>query len=636
MNYGYAGRIGVIDLSDGSIEIENRGEQFYRDILGGEGIGAWLINEKVPVGADPLGPHNGFCIATGFLTGSTAPSSPRVMVMTKSPITGGFGDSNAGGKFGPELKKCGFDALYVTGKADKPVGLKVTDNLIEIVDATKYWGLDTVTTQNLVKEEIGGKSTSVTAIGPAGEKQSLMAAVMVDDRAAARSGVGAVMGSKNLKFISATGTQKTPIYDLEMVKKINKDFRDYIMSTDYFVIDVMRKYGSCGFMSLGIKLGIGPIKNWLLAGEESYPNHEKIDGPVVNQYRKKRHGCFGCPIACGGTVVVEDGEFRLEAARMPEYETIQAFAPFILCDDIEATFKAQLLCDTAGIDTISTGHAVAYAIECFENGIITEENTGGLRLSWGDPSSAVKLTEMICNREGFGAVLADGVRKAVERIGPESEPYAIHIGGQEPAFHDFRYEPPSRGVTYISDPTPARHERCSGGQLLHLKMSLGPDLEFQPFDVEKDDFEGLGRLYAKGSKYYSAFSSSGFCAYTLGATSRLDIVNLIRGTTGWTDYTAQDFLDAGERTFLLRQFFTLREGINYDDIRFPARLEEAPLFEGGLAGKRNVIDWYEFRKKYFLGYGLDPETGMPMRSRMDELRIGHLWKESVNHAQNSA
>ena len=626
MRYGYCGKIAIVDLTKGQVTVESRDEAFYKKVLGGEGLGAWLVNEMVPIGADPLGEDNILCIASGFLTGSAAPASPRVMVMTKSPITGGFGDSNAGGRFGNELKKCGFDALVIRGKAPSLSYIQVGDGQIEIRDGEHLAGPDTVAVKTRLGEELGLESFCCASIGPAGERRTLISAIMFDDRAAARSGVGAVMGSKNLKAIVAKGSQRFEINDPELVKKCNDEFRAYIRSTNCFVIDVMRKYGSCGFMSIGIQAGIGPIKNWSLAGEESYPQHEKINGENVLKYRTKRHGCMYCPIACGGTVQVKDGPFKVEEARLPEYETIQAFAPFVMCDDIEACFKAQELCDKAGVDTISCGHVVAFAVECFENGILTLEDTGGLELRWGEPKGIIELTRQICEREGFGGeVLADGVKRAVERIGRGSEKYGVHIGGQEPAFHDFRYEAPSRGVTYISDPTPARHERCSGGQLLQLKMPLGPYPEFQPFDVPEGDMDALGRLYARGSKYYSAFSSCGFCAYTLGASSHLDVISIIQGFAGWDDFTAQDFLDAGERTHTLRQMFSLREGLTFDKIQFPPRLVDKPIFEGALAGKRNTVDFYEIRRHYFAGYGFDPDSGKPSKERMEELGIGQFY-----------
>lgn len=627
MVFGYCNKIAFIDLTTKEIKIEQRGEGFYKKVLGGEGLGAWLLNELIPVGADPLGPDNGLCIAAGFLSGSSSPASPRIMVMTKSPITGGFGDSNAGGRFGPELKKCGFDALYIKGIAEKPTGIVITDDSIQLCSAEKYWGMNVVETREAVSKDYDCRDDNVATIGSAGESKSYIASIMFGDRTAARSGVGAVMGSKNLKFISAKGTKNVDVKNKEALNLCNKKFRDYLMSTDYFVIDVMRKYGSCGFMSIGIKLGIGPIKNWTMSGEKSYPHHEKIDGENVIKYRTKRSGCLTCPIACGGLVKVEEGPFELENVRLPEYETIQAFGPFMLCEDIEACFKAQELCDNAGIDTISTGHVVAFAIECFENNVINEKDTGGLVLKWSDPESMIALTDMICKREGFGAVLADGVKIAVEKIGVASEPYGIHIGGQEPAFHDFRYEAPSRGLTYIADPTPARHERCSGGQLLQLKKPLGKEPEFQPEDIDDDDYDALGRLYAKGATYYSAFSSCGFCAYTLGAASELDVIGTIRAFTGWDDFSAQDFLDVGERTFVLRQMFSLREGFKYENVKFPKRLTEPAQFEGALAGKMSNIRWYDLRESYFKAYDFEPKTGAPSIEKMEHLGIKQFYKE---------
>ncbi len=622
MIYGYAGKIAFINLTDSTITIEERSEDFYRKTLGGEGVGAWLINEKVPRYANPLGPENGLCIATGLLTESRAPSSSRVMVMTKSPLTGGFGDSNAGGAFGPELKRCGFDALYIHGVAEKPVYISVTNDSIQIKDASHLMGKDTVETKETLVQEYNDSKIKVASIGIGGENKSLISAILFDDRAAARSGVGAVMGSKNLKCIVARGSKKIEAADPDRVKELNKSFRKFIMNTDYFVIDVMRKHGSCGFMSIGIKAGIGPVKNWSLAGEESYPQHKKIDGENVTKYQKQRLGCLYCPIACGGMVDVEDGPFKSIETRKPEYETIQAFAPHVMCDDIEACIRAQEICDRAGLDTISVGHSVSYAIECFENGILTKEDTGGLELGWGNAESMIQLTEKICNREeGIGKILADGVKIAAEKIGKGSEEYAIHIGGQEPAFHDFRYEAPSRGVTYISDPTPARHERCSGGQVLQLGKALGPYKEFEGERVENSNYKKLGQLYAKGSKYYSAFSSCGFCAYVLGATSHLPIVDLIQATMGWDDFTAQEVLDSGERAQTLRQVFSLREGLTPDKVKFPARLQEPPMFEGALKGSTDKIDWYKMREKLFEGFSWDPKTGKPALNRMAELGI---------------
>lgn len=627
MSYGYSGKILNVDLTNRKYYIEEISDDIYRKVLGGEGLGAWFLNERVPKGADPLGKDNLIVIAPGLLGNSNAPGSPRVMAMTKSPLTGGFGDSNAGGAFGPELRKCGLDAICISGISKELVYISILDNKISIEDASYLKGMDTVQTKETLIKKLDIPKLKVASIGIAGEKVSLISSIMFDDRAAARSGVGAVMGSKNLKCIAIKGSGKTEVYDKNKIVDINKKFGKHILKTDYFVIDVMRKYGSCGFMSLGVKVGINPIKNWSLAGEENFPKHQNFDSENVAKYKIKNHGCLGCPVACGGTIKVDKGPFKLDAARLPEYETLNAFGPFIMCEDVEVSFKGQELCDKAGIDTISTGHVVALAIECFENGIITEKDTYGLKLKWGNGKDVISLIEDICKRERFGEILADGVKIAAKRIGRGSEKFAVHFGGQAPAFHDFRYEAPSRGVTYIADPTPGRHERCSGGQILQLNKALGPYEEFKPDKVTLEDDEGMGKLYAKGSRYYTAFSACGFCAYVLGAAEELDIVELIKAFTGWENFTAQDIMDAGERIQTLRQMFSIREGLTPDKVKFPERLLEDPLFEGPMRGTDRKFDWYKIRSEYFKGYNWDSEKGIPLKKRMEELGIGQFYSQ---------
>jgi aldehyde:ferredoxin oxidoreductase len=625
MPYGYFGKILNVDLTKREYVVEELPEIVYRKVLGGEGLGAWLLNERVPVGADSLGKDNLLIIAPGLLAGSNAPASPRVMTVTKSPLTGGFGDSNAGGAYGPELRKCGFDALCISGISDKLVYISILDGEISINDASHLEGMDTVETKEALIDELKVPKLKVASIGVAGEKNSLISAIMFDDRAAARSGVGAVMGSKNLKSIAIKGSERNAVCSKEEIVAINRKFGRHILDVDYFVLDIMRKYGSCGFMSLGVKVGINPIKNWSLAGEESFPKHHLFDAENVTKYKIKNHGCLGCPVQCGGTIKVEDGPFKLDEARLPEYETLNAFGPFIMCEDVEASFKAQELCDKAGIDTISVGHVVALAIECFENDIIDENDTFGLQLKWGNSEDIIKLVDDICKRERFGSVLADGVKTAIERIGKGSEKYGVHIGGQAPAFHDFRYEAPARGVTYISDPTPARHERCSGGQIMQLNKALGMDKEFIPEKVSLDDDEGMGKLFAKGARYYTAFSACGFCAYILGAVEDLDMIGLIKAFTGWEDYTAQDFMDSGERIQTLRQMFSIREGLTPDKVKFPPRLEEKPMFEGPMRGTDREFDWYGLREEYFKGFNWDGKTGRPLKERMEELGIEQFY-----------
>jgi len=625
MPYGYSGKVIFVNLSNQEINIKEIKDDVYKSVLGGEGLGALVLNENIPIKANPLGPENMIGFLPGLLTGCGVPASSRTVVVAKSPLTSGWGDANSGGVFAPEMKACGYDGIFIKGISKKPVYLFVTDKRVELKNASHLWGKGTVKTKEILIKEVGDSKIKVASIGPAGEKLSLISSIIMDGRAAARSGIGAVMGSKLLKAIVLRGKKKVSIANQGSLIKMNKDFTKYISKVDYFVIDTMRNLGSCGFVSLGIKSGIAPIQNWKRSGEKYFPHHNKFDGKNVIRYRNKKYGCFNCPIACGGIVNVKEGFYKVENTRLPEYETLIAFGSMVLNDNVEAVFKAQSICDDYGIDTISTGAAIAFAIECYENGILTSNDTDDLELKWGNTQAIISLTEKIAKREGFGNILADGVKRAAQKIKKGSEVYAMHIGGQELPFHDFRYETSSRGTMYISDPTPSRHERCTGGQLLQLNMALGPYQELQPEAVSKDDYRGMGRLYAKGSKYYEAFVSCGLCAYIMGATSKLPLVDMILNVTGWENFNVDDLLDAGERIQILRHFFNFREGLKLDQFDFPLRLKEKPLFEGALKGSDVNYDWKQLRKAYFEAYNLDPETGKPTKERMKELGLEHIY-----------
>ncbi len=623
MSYGYMGKIIFVDLSKGEINIECPDDSVYRSVLGGEGLGALILHERQRPGVDPLGPENTIGICAGLFSGGGVPGSSRTTIVTKSPLTGGFGDSNSGGIFAPKLKSCGYDGIFVRGISETPVYLVITEDNVELKDASHLWGKDTVETKKILKEELNDPKISAATIGPAGETLSLISSLILDDRAAARSGIGAVMGAKRLKTIVISGNKKVESVETQKLKEMNSAFSRFLRKVDYFVIDVMRRIGSCGLFTLGVKVGMAPVKNWTLAGLEHYPNADLLDGDSVLAYMTKRHGCHMCPICCGGTVKVDNGKYKCEA-RLPEYETIAAFGSLVCAENIEAVFKGQNICDRYGVDTISMGNVVAFAIECFENGIITEDDTDGLKLQWGDEEVIIELVERIVKRDGFGDLLADGVKKAAERIGKGSYAYAVNIGGQELPFHDFRYEIASRGTLYISDPTPARHERCSGGQLLLLKKALGPYPELQPDNVDNDDYEGIGKELARGQKYYDAFSALGMCAYTIGAASEFPVVDMISALTGWKGFSVSEFLDIGERIQILRQMFNYREGIKVEDFELHPRLKEPPLFEGHMKGSSINYDWKQLRSKYFAGFEWNPETGVPKTKRLKELGLEEI------------
>ena len=616
---GYLGKILFIDLSTGEIIKEKIRDKVYRTFIGGEGLGIKYLLERTPAKFDALGPDNILGFTPGLLTGCGVPAAARTMVVTKSPLTETLGDANAGGFFGPELKAAGYDAVFFKGISPKPVYLSIMDETVELKDAAHLWGKDTVETGKILRQETGDLKIKVACIGPAGESISLIAAIMLDDRAAARSGVGAVMGSKRLKAVVVRGRSKISVADSEMIKRHRQAFTKAIKATDYFVIKTMREHGSCGFTSLGIEMGIAPSKNWLLSGEDAFPDHAKLDGQRVTRYQVKRSGCAGCPIACGGTVKIEDGQYKGTLARKPEYETLISFGSMCLNDDLMSVFKAEEVCDRYGIDTISAGTAIAFAIDCFDNKIINESDTG-MVLSWGDSKTILALLNQMVKREGFGAVLTDGVKKAAESIGRGSKELAIHVKGQELPYHDFRYEEPGRGMTYIADPTPSRHERFSGMQKLERGMAVGPYPEYQADSVEEMDYEGKGRIYAKGSKYYEAFSACGMCAYVMGVSEQLNLVEFISAATGW-DINPEELLTIGERIQSLRQMFNFREGVLPGELNLPARLKLPPKFQGPLRGNDLEYDYEALRSAYFTSMGWNPETGEVDKKRLKELGV---------------
>jgi len=618
MVYGYMGKICIVDLANGEIKEEKLSDEIFRNFIGGEGLGAKILYEGQKAKVDALGPENILGFVTGLLTGCNVPAASRCTVVTKSPLTGGWGDSNVGGSFGPALKACGYDAIFFKGMASNPVYLLLDDENVEVRDAIKIWGKDTNETLEILTRETGDPDIKVACIGPSGETLSLISGIIAEGRAAARSGVGAVMGSKHLKAIAVRGKKRTQLADPEAIKKMRENFIQDLKKTHYFVIETLRKFGTCGLVSLGVQLGIAPIKNWSLNGEEAFPSHSKLNGENVTKFQIKKTGCPGCPIVCGGIVRIDKGLNKAAKTRKPEYETLISFGSMCLNDDVMSIIKANNICDCYGLDTISAGATIAFAIECYEQGVINKNDTDGIELTWGNVSAILSMLAKMAKREGFGAVLADGVKKAAEQIGQGSEEIAIHIQGQEIPYHDFRYEEPGRGTVYISDPTPSRHERFTGMQMLERRIPLGPYPEFQAKAIEILDYQNKGEIYSRGAKYYEVFVSCGMCAFTMGVSSTFPLVDVISAATGW-DFTPSEMLIAGERIQTLRQAFNIREGLRPQDFYIPKRLKKPSDF-GLLKGVS--VDYNRLREVYYKSMNWDPETGRPSKQRWQELGLG--------------
>ena len=604
---GYAGKVVFIDLTLGSITKESLPEEVYRSLIGGAGLGAKILYDRMKPGIDPLGPENMLGFLPGLLVGTETPMATKFMVVTKSPLSRTWGDANSGGLFGPELKAAGYDGIFFTGTAPKPVYLSISGDNIELRDASHLWGKNTRETVEAIADETGDKRVRIACIGPSGENKSLIASIITDDgRAAARSGVGTVMGSKNLKAVAVRGSGRVEIGDNSQLGRLRGETLDHLRDVDSLpFIKVLSGPGTCaGILGL-VPAGGAPIKNWSLIGEAAFPDYARIGGANIAKYQVRKAGCGRCPINCGGIVRVEEGPFATEG-RKPEYETIAAFGTMLLNSNAESIIKANEVCDLYGIDTISTGTALAFAMECYEQGIIGKEETDGIELTWGNPSAILAVLEKIVRREGLGDVLADGVERAAQRIGKGAEKYAVHVHGQEPGFHDPRLLP-LRGLSFIANPTPGRHMTALASIRLEGEGKLAaiyPELQ-KPTGTDEADTRG--KIHALASSYSQAFANSGMCLFALSAGTNFPLVEFICAATGW-DFTITEAIGAGKRCLSLQQAFNIREGLTSEDFSLPARISDPPTM-GPFTGK--LIDFGVLKRSYYTAMGWDTETGNP-------------------------
>jgi aldehyde:ferredoxin oxidoreductase len=392
----YTGKILIADLTSRTLKEQVLEDRIYRDFIGGVGLGVRLLYEHLPENMEPLHSQNILGFMPGLLGGTSVPSSSRLTVVGKSPLTGGWGDANVGGYIGYEIKRAGYDGILFFGASVKPVYLLLYQGKAELCNATHLWGKDTIETEDILRAELGDNSLRVACIGQAGEKLSLIASIITEKgRAAARSGLGAVMGAKRLKAIAVKGHTNVPVADSLRVRELQRKFIDEVKNTDVKFIDTLKTMGTAGSTEGFIVAGATPIQNWTLNGKESIPSDFKPYGEGIAQYLTKRGTCARCPIGCKGTVFTEEtGE-----CNSPEYETIAAFGPLCLNNDIKSIIRAGDICNRYGIDTISVGNAIAFAIECYQEGIISRKDTGGIALAWNDPSAMIAMLQKIVNRE---------------------------------------------------------------------------------------------------------------------------------------------------------------------------------------------------------------------------------------------
>jgi aldehyde:ferredoxin oxidoreductase len=451
---GVAGKIAVVDLGSGEVRIETVPEEVYEKYLGGYGLGAYYVYRNQPAGADPLGPEALFGLAAGLLTGTDAITGNRFVAVGKSPKTGGWGDANCGGDFGPALKRAGLDAVFVRGISETPVYLRVQGGEVFLHEAGELWGGTCGVTERLLKER-HGRSARSAVIGPAGERVSALACIINDrGRAAGRSGLGMIMGAKRLKGVVAVPGQSVQVARPQELKELRKRLLAEYFTTGNPLYDFFHGLGTPGALAPNVEKGDCPVRNW--AGLPSdFPDSGKISGPAMEELKVRPYGCWKCPVACGAHVRVESGPYAGEGHR-PEYETLGAFGSMCLNDNLESICRLNNICNDYGMDTISTGCTVAFAMECFEHGLVSESDLG-YPLHWGDHEAIVRMTLQMARGEGFAAeVFGHGMRGAVDKLGDAAEAFATDAGGEELPMHDPRCFP-GLGISYVADATPGRH-----------------------------------------------------------------------------------------------------------------------------------------------------------------------------------
>ena len=596
MTGGYMGKILFVNLATGEIKEEALEEKMCRDFIGGYGIGARILYSRQKAGIDPMGPENILGFISGPLTGTPVPTGVRYTVVAKSPLTGGWGDANSGGYFGPYLKFAGFDAVFFTEISPKPVYLLIDNGKAELKDAARIWGKDTYETEDLLTAEYG-KQSRVACIGPAGEKLSLIAGILTDHGSfAARSGLGAVMGSKKLKAVVARGNMEVPIFDKVAADKTRntqvnfwKSLPAPIGGTD---LDLFRTYGTSWSTYIAAHSGDSPVKNWGGIGVIDVPDISGLHPDVFKARVEIGHACWHCPKVCKAVLKAGEGEYKYAAGvHRPEYETIAAFGVNCANNNTESISMANDICNRAGLDSISSGTAIAFAIELYENGILTKKDTDGIDLRWGNHQSIVAMTMKLAKREGLGEILADGVKRAAEKIGNGAEKYAVHVGGQELGMHDPKLTHPGRldAARYTMDATPGRHTQV-----------FGPN-----------------------SFSNHVLNSAGLCQF--GAFFGDSIVDVINVVTGF-NFTMNDVQKTGERILNIRHAFNLREGIN--ELKWPVHPRIAgmpPQTTGPLAGVTADIEAQDLWALGALDW--DRVTTKPSKAKLLSLGLDDIAKD---------
>ena len=608
---GYMGKLLTVDLSRGQIKEEPLDPKMAHDFVGGAGYAARYLYDELGPDTDPLGAENTLMFMTGPLVGTRAPSCGRHEVCALSPLTGIWGESNSGGFWGAELRFSGYDGLVIRGRAEKPVWLSIVEGQPPALhDAADLWGLDTYETQQRLRDKLDDPQVRVACIGPAGEKLVLYAAIMNDHgRAAGRTGMGAVMGSKNLKAIAVRGKQRIPLADQETFSATAKKAVQVVL--DDISTQVYQQMGTASFVDMSIMWGNMPNKYWSQARFDEATNLSGI--AMMETILTRSVPCYGCAVACGREITLKDTPYGVEVVDGPEYETVAMLGSMLLVDDLPGVAYAGHLCNRLGMDTISAGSSIALAYLLYERGFLTPADTGGLPLKWGDIETAHTLLELIARREGLGDLLAQGVKRIAARFGAED--LAVHVNGLEPPAHDPRALS-GMALVYATSPRGACHMQ---GDMYSVDMGLTiPEVGIFPGGRFKT--RGKAKIVAKVQDWRSLYNSAIMCVF-VNPTAPL-LVKLLSAATGWSSDIIW-WQQTGERIFNLKRAFNNRLGLRRGNDRLPERFF-IPMSNGS---RRRTPRLDKMLEEYYRHRNWDWQTGKPSREKLVSLGLSSIAEE---------
>ena len=608
---GYAGKLLHVNLTKQESQVEGLTEHEARMFIGGSGLAAKRLWEMTGNETDPLGSENVLIFMTGPLTGTKVPLSGRHEVAAKSPLTGVYGECDVGGRWGTELKKAGFDGVVITGKSARHTYLWINENGVEFRDARHLWGLDTYEVSPILRAETDQKAIEA-CIGPAGERLARIASIMHDGRdarAAGRCGLGAVMGSKNLKAVVARGDKEVTVADPKSLSELTKELGPVILKNTRRLAE----YGTSQVVTPAEELGDLPVRNWKKGRWQE--GAEKLSGvTMARTILKSRYFCGACIVGCGRTVAIDHGEYAGVEGAGPEYETMALLGANVLLDDLEAVAKAHELCNRYGLDVLSTGAVIGFALEAAERGILRDAQGRKIDLDWGDGKSIVNMVESIGRRENLGYLFGEGVMRASAEIGEGCEAFALHVKGLEPPGHDPRaYN--SLAVGYATGNRGACH--LQGFSYAFERSVTMPEIGI----LEVQDRFGAvkkGELVAKTQDLMSLFDSLKLCKFTLyGGLKLTHALKFLNAVTGW-DIGQAEILKTGERIYNLKRMYNVRCGITRKDDTVPTRMLREKRGEGGAA--ENLPPFAEALDEYYQYRDWD-QNGIPTKTKLLELGL---------------